>query len=156
MNYIEKAVDHAVLDIRSTAFRKGEMIPEKYTCDGINVNPPLQIGGIPPNTVSLAIVLNDPDGPIGVWTHWLVWNLPVKNRIEENKIEGTQGLNDFQQRNYGGPCPPSGTHRYIFKVYALDAKLVLPSHIRQVQLEKAMRGHIIGYGELMGFYKRRK
>lgn len=153
---MEKETAYALLDISSPVFKNGESIPIKYTCDGLNVSPPLQIKGIPEKTACLAVILNDPDGPIGVWVHWLVWNIPVTNFIKENGIEGIEGINDFQQHKYGGPCPPSGTHRYVFKVYALDELLNLLLISKQFQVEKAMRGHILGYGELMGFYTRKE
>lgn len=156
MNLTEKEVDNKLLEISSPAFKNGEMIPEKYTCDGLNINPPLKIKGIPADTVCLSIILNDPDAPIGVWVHWLVWNIPVTNLIRENETKGEAGLNDFQEQKYDGPCPHSGTHRYFFKIYALDTLLHLPLLTRQSQLEKAMHGHIIGSGELMGLYTKKK
>jgi Raf kinase inhibitor-like YbhB/YbcL family protein len=156
MKRVEKAVDYALLDVYSTAFRDGEMIPSQYTCDGQNINPPLDIANIPEVAKSLVLIVDDPDAPRGDWVHWLVWNIPVTHHIGENKIHGIEGMNDFRQQHYGGPCPPSGTHRYFFKVYALDALLDLPAATGKQQLEKAMSEHIIGFGELVGLYSRSK
>jgi Raf kinase inhibitor-like YbhB/YbcL family protein len=152
---IEKAIDYKLLKISSAAFNDGEMIPSQYTCDGKNINPPLDIKNIPEETKSLAIIMDDPDAPIGTWVHWLVWNIPVTHHIKENAEFNYEGLNDFQQHHYGGPCPPSGTHRYFFKLYALDALLDLPPETKKIPLEKAMSEHIIAFGELIGLYKRK-
>lgn len=152
---MEKTVAPMSLNISSTAFAAGEMIPSKYTCDGANINPPLDIQGIPENAKCLALIVDDPDAPAGTWVHWVVWNIPVASHINENEAPGTEGLNDFRRRLYGGPCPPSGTHRYFFKVYALDAMLNLPDNTTKSQLIKAMEGHIMASGELMGTYKRK-
>lgn len=156
MKHIEKAVDYKQLDISSSAFSAQGMIPAKYTCDGENVNPPLDIEHIPEEAKCLALIVDDPDAPVNTWVHWLVWNIPVTHHIKENKVHGTEGLNDFQQQHYSGPCPPSGTHRYFFKVYALDALLDLPANTKKAELEKAMSLHIIGFGELIGLYTRNK
>ena len=156
MKNIEKALDYKLLNISSTAFKAGEMIPSKYTCDGANINPPVEIKGIPEEALCLALIIDDPDSPVGNWVHWLVWNIPVTHHIKENHIPGTEGTNDFQKHQYSGPCPPSGTHRYFVKVYALDALLDLPAKTKKSQLEKAMSGHIVGFGELTGVYERNK
>ena len=149
-----RAVDFRQLKVSSTAFQDGEMIPSEYSCDGSNINPPLDIDHIPEEAQCLVLVVDDPDAPIGVWVHWLVWNIPVTHHIKENEVHGTEGVNDFQQQHYAGPCPPSGTHRYFFKVYALDALLELPAGTKKLQLEKAMSEHIIAFGELVGLYQR--
>jgi Raf kinase inhibitor-like YbhB/YbcL family protein len=149
----EKKVDYKPLQVSSKAFANGKRIPVKYTCNGINISPPLDIGLIPPETKSLALIVDDPDAPVATWVHWLVWNIPVTNHIKENEICGKVGLNDFQQHHYGGPCPPSGEHRYFFKVYALDTILDLPPDTKKHSLEKAMVQHIIAYGELVGLYQ---
>jgi len=154
MKHGEKAVDYKGIDISSIAFKPGEMIPSRYTCDGIDVSPPLEVKNIPEETMCLALVMEDPDAPNGCWVHWLAWNIPVTHHIMENEIHGIEGVNDFVQHHYGGPCPPSDTHRYFFKLYALDALLDLPRSAKKAQLEKAMSGHIIGFGELMGVYKK--
>jgi Raf kinase inhibitor-like YbhB/YbcL family protein len=150
-----KAVNYKELRISSTAFNNGKIIPLKYTCDGININPPLDIEHIPEPTKCLALIVDDPDAPSGIWVHWLVWNIPVTHHLKENEVHGMEGINDFKQHHYGGPCPPSGTHRYFFKVYALDALLNLHLNADKLQLEKAMSEHIIAFGELIGVYKRK-
>lgn len=150
-----RAVDYKLLQVSSPAFTDGGMIPSKYTCDGIDVSPPLQIGHIPENAVCLALIVDDPDAPGGEWVHWVAWNIPVTSLIRENELHGAEGTNDFKVRDYRGPCPPSGTHRYIFKVYALDALIDLPGRSRKFHLEKAMGGHILAYGELTGIYQRK-
>ena len=150
------AVDYKHLKVSSAAFGYEEQIPEKYTCDGKNISPPLDIENIPEEAKCLVLVVDDPDAPIATWVHWLVWNIPVTHHIKENEVHGKQGLNDFQQYHYGGPCPPSGIHRYFFKVYALKATLNLPVSTGRLQLERAMSEHIIAFGELVGLYERRK
>lgn len=156
MKRVEKAVDYALLDVSSPAFKDGEKIPLQYSCDGENINPPLDIENIPEQAKCLALIVDDPDAPRGTWVHWVVWNIPVTHHITEDKVHGIEGLNDFKQQNYGGPCPPSGTHRYFFKVYALDALLDLPETTTKQELEKAMSEHIIAFGELVGLYSRNK
>jgi len=143
------------LAITSPAFENNGFIPSKYTCDGDNINPALKIAGVPEGTQSLTLIVDDPDAPMGTWDHWIVWNIPPTERIEENSVPGTEGLNDSRKHSYGGPCPPSGAHRYFFKVYALDTKLVLHPNSRKKDVEKAMEGHILAKGEIVGLYKRR-
>jgi Raf kinase inhibitor-like YbhB/YbcL family protein len=143
------------LTVSSPAFESNQLIPAKYTCDGNDVNPPLTIEGIPEGTKTLALIVDDPDAPMGTWDHWIVWNIPAAtSKIEENAVPGTEGMNDFRRRPYGGPCPPSGTHRYFFKVYALDVKLDLSPTSRKRDVEKAMQGHVLAKGELVGLYRR--
>ena len=149
-----RAINYKQLKVTSPVFKENEMIPAKYTCDGVNVSIPLDIKHIPEEAKCLALIVDDPDAPNGTWVHWVVWNIPVTHHIKENEVHGTEGINDFQQHNYGGPCPPSGTHRYFFKVYALDALLDLPANTKKLQLEKAMSEHIIAFGELIGLYNR--
>lgn len=151
---ITRAVQYKQLKVTSTAFQNEENIPSKYTCDGKNVNPPLSIELIPIDAKCLALVVDDPDAPISTWVHWLVWNIPVTHQIKENEVHGKEGINDFQKHQYSGPCPPSGTHRYFFKIYALDALLDLPGDTKKPGLEKAMSDHILGFGELIGLYSR--
>jgi Raf kinase inhibitor-like YbhB/YbcL family protein len=143
------------LKITSSAFKNNDHIPSKYTCDGVDVNPPLTVEGIPEATKSLALIVDDPDAPMGTWDHWVVWNIPPTEKIGENSVPGVEGLNDFRKHSYGGPCPPSGTHRYFFKVYALDTKLILSANSRKKDVEKAMQEHILAKGELVGRYSRR-
>jgi Raf kinase inhibitor-like YbhB/YbcL family protein len=149
-----KAVDYKRLKVTSTAFEDSALIPKKYTCEGENVNPPLDIEFIPEETLSLALVVDDPDAPSGDWVHWIVWNIPVTHHIKEGEIHGVQGLNDFHTNTYMGPAPPSGTHHYFFKAYALNALLDLPKNTTKNQLEKHMSKCIIGFGELVGLFSR--
>ena len=138
--------------IKSPAFATGETIPNRFTCDGENINPELELDNLPPETRSLAVIVDDPDAPTGNWTHWLVWDIAPGNSIEENSEAGTMGINDFRTTIYQGPCPPIGTHRYYFRVYALDKMLGLPVGSTREEMLKAMEYHIIGSGELMGLY----
>lgn len=149
------AVDYQHLKLSSAAFEYEGLIPERYTCDGENISPPLHIENIPDEAACLALIAEDPDAPAGTWVHWLVWNIPVTHHMDENEVHGIQGLNDFKQHHYGGPCPPSGTHRYFFKVYALKSLLSLSPDSKKIQLEKAMSEHIIGFGELVGLYTKK-
>jgi len=143
------------LKVSSPIFQNNQFIPPKYTCDGDDVNPPLRIEGIPREAQALVLIVDDPDAPMRTWDHWVVWNIPPVERIEENSVPGIQGLNDFNKHSYGGPCPPSGTHRYFFKVYALDMKLNLDPNSRKKDVEKAMKGHILAEGKIVGLYRRR-
>jgi len=142
------------LSVSSSAFENNKLIPAKYTCDGANVNPPLTIEGVPDGAKSLVLIVDDPDAPMGTFDHWVVWNIPPTSKIEENIAPGTEGVNDYRKHSYGGPCPPYGTHRYFFKVYALDAKLDLSPNSRKKDVEKAMQGHALAKGELIGLYRR--
>ena len=155
MKKIDVAVDYKKLEIFSSSFRSGELIPARYTCDGMNINPPIEIRNLPLQTRSLALIVEDPDAPKGTWIHWVVWNIPVRQHIKENCVPGIEGVNDFKQYHYGGPCPPAGTHRYYFKVYALDTMLDIPHTSTKELLEKEMSEHILAFGELMGLYKRK-
>lgn len=141
--------------LRSSAFENNQLIPSKYTCQGEDVNPPLIIEGTPEGAVSLALIVDDPDAPIGTWVHWVVFDIPLFVSIKENAIPGKQGINDFGKRDYGGPCPPSGTHRYFFKIYALDRELGLKEGLDKDALERAMQGHILAQAELIGLYKKK-
>ncbi len=150
------------LQITSTAFSEGGMIPKRYTCDETDVSPDLSWSGVPEETKSLALICDDPDAPVGTWVHWVLFNIPAgENGIQpEVAPEATlpngakHGTNDFRRLGYGGPCPPGGTHRYFFKLYALDTVLSLESGATKAQLEDAMRGHILAEAQLMGKYKR--
>jgi Raf kinase inhibitor-like YbhB/YbcL family protein len=153
--YIMSATISTTLTITSSAFKKNESIPSKYTCDGPNINPDLTIDGIPENTESLALIVDDPDAPNGNFCHWVMWDIPPINTIKENSIPGTQGKNGLRENKYFGPCPPSGTHHYHFKVYALNIKLShLPLSTDEKELLNAMNGHVISSGELIGLYRR--
>jgi len=140
----------------SSAFEHGEAIPSEYTCDGSDVSPPLTFSNIPENTKSLALIVDDPDAPMGTWVHWLIWNVQpnITGFSKGENFTYPQGKNDFGKLDYGGPCPPSGTHRYFFKSYALDTMLDLRKGANKKQLEEAMSGHIIEEAQLMGTYSR--
>jgi Raf kinase inhibitor-like YbhB/YbcL family protein len=150
------------IKITSSAFENEGMIPSKYTCDGANISPPLQWQAVPEETKSIALICDDPDAPIGTFVHWVVYNLPPdvrelkKNFPDDETLpdDTRQGINDFGRTNYGGPCPPSGTHRYYFKIYAMDKKIDMTSIADKDSLLKAMEGHILAAGQLMGKYKR--
>lgn len=143
------------MKITSPEFMNNGLIPEKFTCEGEDINPALIIEGTPKNAKNLALIVDDPDAPMGMWVHWVVYNIPLVSRIDEESIPGEQGRNDFGRGDYGGPCPPSGTHRYFFKVYALDAELNLKPGLKKVELENAMKGHILDKAELVGLYKKK-
>jgi Raf kinase inhibitor-like YbhB/YbcL family protein len=145
----------AGMNITSPAFGDNQAIPGKYTCQGEDINPPLQISGIPDGTKSLALIVDDPDAPGKTWVHWVVFNIPVTQEIKENSIPGSPGFNDFGRNAWGGPCPPSGTHRYFFKVYALDSTLNLKEGAKKQELEAAMQGHTLGQAQLIGLYKKK-
>jgi Raf kinase inhibitor-like YbhB/YbcL family protein len=156
--HITEAGTMSTLTIASPAFKHNGSIPEKYTCDGADVNPPLVIEGAPPGAKSLALIVDDPDAPRGTWVHWVVWGMDPKTKeIKEESVPAgaKQGMNDFRKRNYGGPCPPSGTHRYFFKLYALDIAPELGPEATKAALEKAMTGHILAQAEIIGLYKRK-
>lgn len=151
------------IEVTSPAFEEGGMIPAKYTCDGQDISPPLRWGAVPEGAKSIALIADDPDAPSGTFVHWVLYGLPADATelpehvpAEKRLSSGAgQGVNDFGRIGYGGPCPPSGTHRYFFKVYALDAEPKLSPGERKARLLAAMEGHIIGQGQLMGRYSRR-
>lgn len=141
------------LVLSSRDFARGADIPVKYTCTGSGISPELRIGGVPAGAKSLALMLEDPDAPGGVFTHWLVWNVaPQTAVLSENGVPpgALQGTNDFSKTGYGAPCPPSGTHRYVFKIFAVDQTLNLETGARRAEFEAALKGHVIGEAELMG------
>lgn len=143
--------------ITSSAFADNESIPPEYTADGRNVNPPLAISDIPDGTVSLALIMDDPDAPVGTWDHWIVWNIPPNTgEIAAGSVPAgaVQGANGWGRSEYGGPSPPSGTHRYFFKLYALDIALDLKPDANKAALERAMEDHIIAQTKLTGLYSR--
>ncbi len=142
------------MKLTSPAFEHNKQVPAKFTCQGEDVNPVLVIENIPQAAKSLALIVDDPDAPMGTWVHWVVFDIPIISRIEENSIPGKQGINDFRKRNYGGPCPPKGIHRYFFKIYALDVEFGLEEGITKGTLEKVMRGHILDKAELIGLYQK--
>jgi Raf kinase inhibitor-like YbhB/YbcL family protein len=149
--------------LASTAFASGAAIPDEYTCRGADVSPLLSWTDSPPGTTSFALIVDDPDAPAGTWVHWVIWNIPHTTQLMPKNVmkSGTlpdgsaQGRNDFGSIGYNGPCPPPGkTHRYFFRLYALDAKLALQPGATRQQLEAAMKGHVIGKAEHMGTYRR--
>lgn len=145
------------MTIKSPEFSEGESIPSKFTCDGENINPRLEITGVPSNAKSLALIVDDPDSPSGNWLHWSIWNISPKIKyLEEGKVPAgaIEGMTDFRSIGYGGPCPGQGTHRYQFSLYALDCVLDLAPGAKRDVLEVAMRGHIIENNQLAGIYKR--
>jgi len=147
------------IKITSSAFTEGGNIPSKFACDGSNTNPPLHIEGVPADAKGLLLIVDDPDAPGGLFTHWLVWNMDPKTaEIGENSspAAAVQGKNDFGKSGYGGPCPPSGTHRYYFKIFALDQALGLKPGAKRAEIDASMQGHVIAHGELMGRYVRKK
>ncbi|MBP2029198.1 Raf kinase inhibitor-like YbhB/YbcL family protein [Methanohalophilus levihalophilus] len=150
----ESQVQVNTISVSSSAFEQGEAIPPRHTCDGENINPELIIGNLPGNTESLVLIVDGPDAPMGTFTHWIVWNIEPGAVISEDSIPGVQGLNDFKITDYSGPCPPSGMHRYFFRIYALDTTLEIPSGSERNVLEQEMQGHIIAQGDLMGTYSR--
>jgi Raf kinase inhibitor-like protein, YbhB/YbcL family len=152
------AAGGAKMKITSSAFQEGASIPSKFSCDGADSSPPLQIAEVPSGAKSLALIVDDPDAPSGLFTHWMVWNIPPQTSTvaEGSAPKGVHGANDFGKSGYGGPCPPSGTHRYYFKIFALDRELDLPSGAKRSQLDAAMKGHVVAQGELMGRYSRKK
>jgi Raf kinase inhibitor-like YbhB/YbcL family protein len=155
-------VKGGTMELISSAFSEDAMIPGKYTCDGADVSPPLNWRALPAGTKSLALICDDPDAPVGTWVHWVYYDIPSEAEgLPENVVPderpaqgGTQGINDFRKVGYGGPCPPGGTHRYYFKLYALDTPLNLSPGATKKQVLKAMETHIIGQAQLMGKYSR--
>lgn len=143
------------MNLASPDFAENTSLPRKFTCDGQNISPTLIISGIPARAVTLALIVDDPDAPMGTWVHWVVYDIPVTGRISEGAVPGKQGTNDFGRLNWGGPCPPSGTHRYFFKLYALDAELGLKEGANKDELERAMQSHVLARSELIGLYTRR-
>jgi Raf kinase inhibitor-like YbhB/YbcL family protein len=144
----------ATLAISSPAFKHEAFIPSKYTCEGENINPAVNIKGIPEDAVSLVLIMDDPDAPGGVYDHWVVWNIQPADTIKENSVPGKTAKNSRGDRKYTGPCPPSGTHRYFFKIYALDKLLDLDEEADKRLVERAMHDRIVAYGELIGLYKK--
>jgi hypothetical protein len=151
------------MELKSSAFEAGGIIPKKHTCDGPDVSPPLSWSDVPGGAKSLALIADDPDAPMGTWVHWVAWNIPPNARGLEEGVPKKdslpngmkQGTTDFRSIGYGGPCPPSGTHRYFFKLYALDASLNLPPSTTKKDLERAMQGHLLQQVALMGKYARK-
>lgn len=150
------------IKVTSRAFQEGGMIPRRYTCDGEDVSPPLAWTGVPEGTKTIALIGDDPDAPMGTWVHWVLFNLPANIKelaeavpADKELLSGAkQGRNDFRRIGYGGPCPPGGTHRYFLRLYALDSVLDLAAGASKADLLKAIQGHVLAEGQLMGKYKR--
>lgn len=152
----DQSVKNSTLKLTSPAFDNGNMIPVNYTCQGQNINPPLEISGVPPQTKSLVLVMDDPDSSLKSWTHWIVYSIPPEtNLVQAGVAPGVQGVNSWSEAGYGGPCPPSGQHRYVFKLYALD---ISPQFIKtptRSDLETLMKGHILDQTQLTGLYSKK-
>jgi Raf kinase inhibitor-like YbhB/YbcL family protein len=156
--------DSGPMDIQliSGAFEDGEPIPAQYTCQGKNISPPLAWSSPPAGAKSVALILDDPDAPRGTWVHWVVYNLPadtigLPEGVKADSVlpgNALQGRNDYKRNDYGGPCPPSGTHRYFFKIYALDTALDLKAGATKDDVLRAMEGHVLAHGQLMGTVKK--
>lgn len=158
----EQGVEAMLFQLTSSAFAPGEPIPQKHSCDGDDISPPLRWSDPPHSTQSLALIADDPDAPAGTWVHWVLYNLPAQTLTLPQAIPpdaeladgGQHGQNSWKRLGYGGPCPPSGTHRYFFKLYALDIVLDLDAGKNREQLMAAMEGHILAQAEVMGTYSR--
>jgi len=140
--------------LTSPEFKNSEYIPAKFTCQGQDINPELVISDILPEVESLALIVEDPDASMGTWVHWVVYNIEPVSKIKENSIPGTAGANTLNEKSYHGPCPPSGTHRYFFKIYGLNKKLNLKEGLSKGALLKAIDGYIVDQAELIGLYKK--
>lgn len=147
------------MELKSAAFKDGGFIPPKFTCDGENINPLIEVVGVPENTKSMVLIIDDPDAPAGTWDHWIMWNIdPKTSYIHEDSVPAgaVEGTTSFGKPKYGGPCPPKGDkpHHYIFKLYALDTTLELPEETTKQELEQTMKGHVLAQATLTGKYKR--
>lgn len=150
------------MEITSTAFDEGKPIPTQYTCDGEDLSPPLSWDGAPEGTKSFALIADDPDAPVGTWVHWVLYNIPADKTslladiADSKKLNdgSMHGVNDFKRFGYGGPCPPGGTHRYFFKLYALDTMVDLAPGATKKELLKEMEGKVLAETQLMGTYSR--
>lgn len=158
---IEQEDAEIKIEVTSPEFKEGEFIPKKFTCEGDNINPELNLKNLPEKTVSIVIICDDPDAPVGIWIHWIAYNLPgnlekIPENMDLSKFEGAKhGVNSWGKNQYGGPCPPPGDpHRYYFKVYALDTLLEFEGDVTKERIEEAMEEHILSQGCLMGRYKR--
>lgn len=159
---MQKGISGMELDIRSNAFEEGELIPRKYTCDGDDISPPLHWSLPPKETKSMVLICDDPDAPVGTWVHWVLYGLSPDTRelaegiLNETEVLGMakHGVNDFRRHGYGGPCPPGGTHRYFFTLYAIDKVIEMEAGARKDEILNAIKGHILAEGQLMGRYSR--
>lgn len=147
------------MKITSSAFKERQQIPSKYTCNGENINPPLKFSDLPQGTKSLVLIVDDPDAPSGTFVHWVVYNIsPISREVKENSIPdgGEEGITNFGKADYGGPCPPSGVHRYFFKLYALNKTLSFKEAPGKETILKNMKESIIAQSELVGLYSQQK
>ena len=154
---IEEVEQMGELSLTSTAFQDNGDIPAKYTCQGDDINPPLEIAGLPDGVKSIVLIMDDPDAPAGTWDHWVVWSIaPETTGIHEDSAPSgaVQGKNSWGRNDYGGPCPPSGKHRYFFKLYALDTALDLPESSGKADVRSAMEGHVLAQTQLVGLYQK--
>jgi len=142
------------MKLQTPAFEPNQPVPAKYTADGEDVNPPLVIDDLPDGTKSLVLIVDDPDAPSKTWVHWVVYGIAPVAEIKEDSVPGKQGSNDFGRQRYGGPAPPSGTHRYFFKVYALDQEVDWEEGLSKQEVEQRMKGHVLDHAELVGTYSR--
>jgi Raf kinase inhibitor-like YbhB/YbcL family protein len=142
------------LTVKSPAFADGSMIPARFTCAGNDINPEIDISDVPASAKSLVLIVDDPDAPKGTFDHWIMWNIPTAGKIAENSAPGKQGKNGMGENKYKGPCPPSGTHHYHFKAYALDTMLNIPESSGKAEVMKAIEGHVVAKGELIGLFKK--
>lgn len=149
------AISTTLIRVHSPAFLHEDFIPARFTCEGEDIHPPLELDEMPAGARSMVLIMEDPDAPGGTFDHWIAWNIPVTNSIAANSNPGISGTNGFGKTGYGGPCPPSGTHRYFFRVYALDTTLDLPAGARKNQVLEAMEDHVLAMGELMGKYQKK-
>lgn len=143
------------MKLKSPEFENNQFIPDKFTCEGEDINPELFIEDLPSEAKSLALIVEDPDSIKGNWVHWVVYNIAPVTRIEENSIPGKEGINDFGRKSYGGPCPLSGTHRYLFRLYALDAILDLKEGLTKFELERSIENRVLARAELIGLYQKK-
>ncbi len=153
-NQITGVVNIQEMNVSSPDFGQDEMIPARFTCDGDDISPEIDISGIPDKAKSLVLIMDDPDAPMGTWDHWVMFDIPVTERIKESSAPGVQGKNSWGRNGYGGPCPPNGTHRYFFKVYALDRMLGIKDSSTKKDVMDAMMDSVIGEGRLVGLYSR--
>jgi Raf kinase inhibitor-like YbhB/YbcL family protein len=159
---LESGGNDMAITVTSSAFTEGALIPKRHTCDAEDISPDLRWSGVPAGAKSVALICDDPDAPVGTWVHWVLFNIPVEVSALPAGVPADatlqngarHGKNDFRKLGYGGPCPPGGTHRYYFKLYALDSLLELESGSTKAQVLAAMKGHILAEGQLMGRYKR--
>jgi len=158
MASISKSQTASNFKLISSAFEEGKPIPAKYTCDSSNVSPALSWSGFPEKTKSFAIIMDDPDAPMGTWVHWVMYNIPgtvtsLEEELNVAKINAIDGLNSWIEKGYNGPCPPGGTHRYVFKLYALDKTLTPKEGMDKEELLLAMKGHILSEATLTGLFR---